>query len=183
MRKREFAMRMRKSDRLMRCDHFQKFSECENGFALPALVRSIPQAFSTFSSVRLSWGTIQQPLTVEIWNCYRLSRSNFKVIFWINHWSHRFEHQDILKRLTPTSTSDSLEVLFFVFIVHDSSQQVSMKIANKEITGPKKCSSDWIKPRTSGSMRYSQNSKVNSTLLEYQTLQSLWIGRAIDTHY
>jgi hypothetical protein len=28
---------MRKSDRSMRCDHFQKFSKCENGFALPAL--------------------------------------------------------------------------------------------------------------------------------------------------
>jgi hypothetical protein len=49
MRKREFAMRMRKCDQLMRCDHFEEFSECENWFALPALAgaRAIPSAYTT----------------------------------------------------------------------------------------------------------------------------------------
>ncbi len=42
MRKREFAMQMRKcekNDWLMRCDHFEEFSECENWFALPSHYR------------------------------------------------------------------------------------------------------------------------------------------------
>jgi hypothetical protein len=55
MQKRELAMRMRTSEletiEAMQCDCFSSISECENGFALPALIQLTPWPMDIYTKI------------------------------------------------------------------------------------------------------------------------------------